>query len=192
MFHDRVADPPKALDALAEAAAQQGFDMACEARTGALLRTLAASKPGGRFLELGTGVGMGTAWLLEGMDRAARLVTVERDGSLTAIAQRVLGSDPRVTFIEADGEDWLRQDARRAFDLIFADTWPGKFTCFEEAWALLAAGGFYVIDDLLPQGNWPEGHAAKVEGLLAALSHRTDCRLLRLSWSSGLIVAVRV
>jgi len=38
-----------------------GFTMGSEPRTGALLRTLAASKPGGRFLELGTGTGVGRA-----------------------------------------------------------------------------------------------------------------------------------
>ena len=191
MFQDAVSDPPPILDSLAEAAARRGFDMACDVRTGALLRTLAAGKPGGRLLELGTGVGTGTAWLLDGMDRTARLVTVERDGGLSAIARRVLGSDPRVTFVEADGEAWLRGDARGPFDLIFADTWPGKFTCFEEAWALLPAGGIYIIDDMLPQANWPDGHAAKVERLLADLGRRGDCRLVRLAWSSGLILAAR-
>jgi hypothetical protein len=40
--------------------------------TGLFLRTLAASKPAGRFLELGTGTGVATAWLLDGMDHASR------------------------------------------------------------------------------------------------------------------------
>ncbi len=44
------------------------FSMASEPLVGAMLRTLVASKPGGRFLELGTGTGVATAWLLEGMD----------------------------------------------------------------------------------------------------------------------------
>jgi predicted O-methyltransferase YrrM len=36
-----------------------------------MLRMLAASKPGGRFLELGTGTGIATAWLLKKIDIAA-------------------------------------------------------------------------------------------------------------------------
>ena len=51
--------------------------MASEDRTGALLEVLAASKPGGRLLELGTGTGIGTSWLLSGMDEAATLVSVD-------------------------------------------------------------------------------------------------------------------
>jgi predicted O-methyltransferase YrrM len=47
------------------------FNMASEDRTGALLAVLAASKPGGKLLELGTGTGIGTSWLLAGMDETA-------------------------------------------------------------------------------------------------------------------------
>ena len=64
-----------------------------------------------------------------------------------------------------DGEAFLR-DASGSFDLIYADAWPGKFSHLDEALGLLAAGGFYVIDDLLPQPNWPEGHAPKVPALV--------------------------
>jgi predicted O-methyltransferase YrrM len=53
--------------------------MASEPLVGALLRSLAASKPGGRFLELGTGTGVATAWLLDGMDDRATLVSVDND-----------------------------------------------------------------------------------------------------------------
>ena len=49
------------------------FGMASESRVGALLAALVASKPGGRFLELGTGTGHGTAWLLAGMDATSVL-----------------------------------------------------------------------------------------------------------------------
>src|SRR5947209_2998771 len=63
--------PPVTLDALLRRTRELGLDAACESRTGGLLCVLAASKPGGRLLELGTGTGVGTAWLLDGMDSAA-------------------------------------------------------------------------------------------------------------------------
>ncbi len=50
------SQPPVLNQILAQTEAL-GFDMASEPRTGALLRTLAASKPGGRFLELWIGLG---------------------------------------------------------------------------------------------------------------------------------------
>ena len=86
--------------------------MASEPRTGALLAALAASKPGGRLLELGTGTGLGTAWLLSGMDTDARLDTVDTDREVVAVARRHLGSDPRVTFHVMDGADFISQASR--------------------------------------------------------------------------------
>ena len=53
--------------------AELGFDMPSDMRTGALLKALAASKPNGRLLELGTGTGLATACLLAGMDSASSL-----------------------------------------------------------------------------------------------------------------------
>jgi predicted O-methyltransferase YrrM len=56
---------------------QIGFNMNSDVLTGSLLRTLAASKPAGSFLELGTGCGLGTCWLLDGMDDRSSLISVD-------------------------------------------------------------------------------------------------------------------
>ena len=40
------------------------------------MRMLAASKPSGRILEIGTGTGVGTAWLLDGVDSTSRIISV--------------------------------------------------------------------------------------------------------------------
>ncbi len=66
-----------------------GFRMASARSTGALLRSLAATKPAGTFLELGTGTGLATAWLLDGMDRDSRLITVENDPVVVEIARNI-------------------------------------------------------------------------------------------------------
>jgi len=62
-----------------------------------MLRTLVASKPGGRFLELGTGTGIATAWLLEGMDERSTLISVDNDGAVQSVARDSLGADNRLT-----------------------------------------------------------------------------------------------
>ncbi len=182
--------PPAALAAILRDTAALGFTLASDAETGALLRTLAASKPGGRLLELGTGTGHGTAWLLDGMDDAARLTTVDADPGPVAVAQRHLGGDPRVTFHVDDGVGFLTA-ATGPYDLIFADAMPGKYEARDTALALLAPGGLYVVDDLLPKDDWPEG-LALVPQLLAALQARTDLVLAPLACASGLLVATRV
>jgi predicted O-methyltransferase YrrM len=181
---------PTALPALRAAAREAGFTMSCEERTGSLLAVLAAVRPGGRILELGTGVGEGTAWLLSGMDGASRLVTVELDAAVQAVAREQLGSDLRVTFVAGDGGEWLEGYDGEPFDLVFADTWPGKFTHLERALELVAPGGTYLIDDLFPQPGWPEAHEASVKRLLAELEGRHDFRSVRLAWAIGLVMAV--
>lgn len=183
---------PDSLPTLRAKARAAGFGMSCEDRTGSLLATLAATRPGGRILELGTGVGEGTAWLLSGMRPGSRLISVEIDSAVQSIAREQLGADPRVTFVSADGGRWLEEYDGEPFDLVFADTWPGKFTHLDRVLALVAPGGTYLIDDLVAQPGWPEGHEASVRRLLAELDGRDDFRCVRLAWSSGLLMAVRM
>jgi predicted O-methyltransferase YrrM len=183
---------PPMLDPITADTAAAGFTMASEPKTGALLSVLAASKPGGRLLELGTGTGIGTAWMLSGMNAAARLDTVEVDGTVMEIARRHLGSDPRVTFHHMDGAEFIARSTKDRYDLIYADAWPGKFSQLDEALELLSVGGIYFIDDLLPQPNWPEGHAPKVPALIDAIERKPGFATVRLAWSSGLMIVVRI
>lgn len=183
---------PGMLERIQANTAALGFQMASEPLTGALLRTLAATKPAGELLELGTGTGVSTAWLLDGMDEAARLISVENDADCMAVAKRFLGNDDRVSFHTEDAAELLGRLPKRGFDFIFADTWAGKYTHLEDALRLLKPGGLYVIDDMLPQSNWPEGHAAKVAKLITALEDNAALVLTKLHWSSGVVIAARV
>jgi predicted O-methyltransferase YrrM len=167
------------------------FDMASEPLVGTLLRTLAASKPAGRFLELGTGTGIATAWLLAGMDAASTFITVDVDPAVQAVARKALGNDPRLSFILSDGIEFLRSQQPESFDLVFADAMPGKYEGLDEALRIVRVGGFYIIDDMLPQQNWPEGHAEKIPVLMERLAQQTNFEILPLVWSSGVAVAVR-
>ena len=182
---------PVAVEAILADTAALGFTMASEPKTGALLAALAASKPGGRLLELGTGTGLGTAWLLSGMDAGSRLDTVDTDPNVVAIARTHLEKDARVTFHVMDGTDYISRSPRDRYDLIYADAWPGKFTHLDETLSLLRVGGIYFIDDVLPQGNWPEGHAAKVPALIDSIESRSGFVTVKLAWASGLMIAVR-
>src|SRR5262245_39837941 len=182
---------PAAFGAIVSETSALGFNMISEPRVGALLAVLAASKPGGRILELGTGTGHGTAWLLFGMDSTSRLDSVDSDANVVAVAQRHLASDGRVTFHIADAAEYIQRAAPGQLDLIYADAWPGKFSHLDQALALLRLGGIYLIDDLLPQPNWPEGHAPKVPLLIEDLERRSEFSSVKLAWASGLMIGVR-
>jgi predicted O-methyltransferase YrrM len=191
MTDDEIIRRPPALDAILAETSALGFTMASEPKVGALLAALAASKPAGRVLELGTGTGHGTAWLLFGMDRQSSLDTVDTDANVVAVARRNLSADCRVTFHVADGAEFVSHAPHESFDLVYADAWPGKFSHLDEALALLRPGGIYVIDDLLPQPNWPKGHAPKVPLLIGDLERRHEFVTTRLAWATGLMLVVR-
>jgi predicted O-methyltransferase YrrM len=186
-----ATEMPSILGALQRDTERVGFGMASEPKTGSLLRTLAASKPGGRLLELGTGTGVGTAWILAGMDSDSRVDSVDTDPAVQEIARRHLGHDARVTFHETDGAVFLAQSRPEQFDFIYADAWPGKFSHLELALSRLRVGGIYLVDDLLPQPNWPEGHAPKVPVLIGDLERQQGFVATKLAWASGLMILVR-
>jgi predicted O-methyltransferase YrrM len=183
--------PPAALPAIEARTVELAFNMASEPRTGALLQVLAASKPGGRLLELGTGTGIATAWLLSGMDSESTLISLDTDPEVQAVAREFLGNDPRLTLVTEDAAEWLARQPATSFDLVFADAMPGKYESRDQALALVAPGGFYVIDDMLPQPNWPEGHDIKAVNLLYSLSSHPGFHMAPLVWSSGVAVLVR-
>jgi predicted O-methyltransferase YrrM len=183
--------PPVALARILKRTTDLRFEMASEDRTGALLRTLAASKPGGRFLELGTGTGVATAWLLDGMDATSKLISIDVNATFQQVARDVLGDDARVTFIADDAVAFLNRQPRASFDLVFADALRGKYEGLDEALRVVRSGGIYIIDDMLPQSNWPDGHAPRVLALLETLASHPEFEITQMAWASGLVVAVR-
>ncbi|GAC1634950.1 MAG: hypothetical protein NVS9B14_11580 [Candidatus Acidiferrum sp.] len=192
MFDQVSLVPPPQLSLLKERLQALGFNMACEDTAGALLRALAATKRSGRLLELGTGTGVGTAWLLHGMDSGSELVTVDIESQYQDVARTVFAADPRVKFVTCDAVEFLESQPPESFDLVFADAMPGKFLYLDSALRLIRAGGCYVVDDLLPQENWPPGHQTKVTNLLETLSRLDTFRSVLLNWSSGIMIPTRI
>lgn len=182
---------PQAYAEIDKSTKESGFTMASDVLTCSLLRTLAGSKPSGKFLELGTGTGLSTSWILDGMDQSSSLVSVDNDKKFLSIAEKYLAEDERLNLVCSDGGDWITQNKNQKFDYIFADTWHGKYLMLEEALDMLNEGGLYIIDDMLPQPNWPEGHAEKVTQLIKDIEKRKDLKLTKQSWATGIIIAVK-
>lgn len=165
--------------------------MASDLATGSLLRTLAATKRRGKLLELGTGTGLSTSWILDGMDKDSTLVSIDNDQDVLAIAKQFLGADQRLDLQLMDGEKWVESNRESSFDFIFADTWHGKYLLLEEVLEMLHIGGLYIVDDMIPQANWPEGHAEKAEKFVQKLESMPNLTLTKLNWSTGIIIAAR-
>jgi len=182
---------PLVVETLLAEASKHGFDQSCAPATGALLRTLAASKPKGRLLNLGTGFGVSSAWLLDGMSDDAELWTVDIDHAGSAVAKTHL--DQRLRIIVEDAASFMQgaHALGQRFDLIFADAMPGKYEHLDLALNLLAIGGIYVVDDLSPTRGWTEG-AALAADLAKAIDADPRLVSLNLDWSTGHLLAVRL
>jgi predicted O-methyltransferase YrrM len=184
---------PSQLAAIQVAADELRFRMSCDEQTGTFLRTLARSKSHGQLLEIGTGAGVSTCWLLDGMDESATLTSIDTDAQAQTIAQQYLGNDQRISFRCMDGGDFIRECVADHvyFDLIFADSWPGKFFCLEETLSLLNSGGIYIVDDLHTKPHWSASHQTKVTTFIASILARDDLITTQLDWSTGLMMSVK-
>ena len=182
---------PKTYIDIDEATRISGFTMASDVLTCSLLRTLAASKPSSKFLELGTGTGLSTSWILDGMDYDSSLISIDNEPKFLEIAKRFLRNDNRLNIISTDGGKWVEDNKQQKFDYIFADTWHGKYLLLDEVLSMLNKGGLYIIDDMLPQPNWPDGHQEKAIKLIKYLETREDLLLTKQVWATGIIIAVK-
>jgi predicted O-methyltransferase YrrM len=94
-----------------------GTGSACLSGTGRFLAMLAASCS--RIGELGTGTGIGAAWMAGAMPADCTLVTAEIDPQRAATARDVFADDPRVTVIT--GESFPAIPQCGPYDLLFSD-----------------------------------------------------------------------
>jgi len=188
---DTVTTLPEVYQDILDETNAVEFNQLSDLMLGSLLSTLSASKPNGNFLELGTGSGLSTSWMLHGMDSDSKLQSVDSDEKLISIVNHHLGGDTRVIFTVGKGEDVILKTKPNSIDFIFADTWSGKYNHLEETLLLLKKGGIYVIDDMSPQENWPEGHETKALELIQYLEKRKDLLLTKICWSTGILICTK-
>lgn len=115
---------------------------------------LAGQRGRARVGEIGTGCGVGAAWILSALRPEVPFVTVELDGERAAAAAVLLAEDEHARVLRGDWAETLPAEA--PFDLLFADG-GGQATKTSAALAdLLAPGGTLVLDDLTPGRPAPD------------------------------------
>src|ERR1700712_4517036 len=140
-MNDTKIELPTNYNEIQTASKEISFSMPSDLQTGALLRTLVASKPNGNFLELGTGTGLSLAWIVEGMDKNSTVISIDNNEEFQSIAKEHFGTNANVKIFCADGSEWIKANQHKKFDLIFADAWPGKYETLDETLALVKIGG---------------------------------------------------
>ena len=103
-----------------------------------------------RVAEIGTGCGVGAAWIVSALDPGVTFVTVERDASLAAAAAQVFARDQNVRVLAGDWRDLLEPES--PFDLVFVAAPPPRDDV-EAVLRLLAPRGLAVVDDFAADGS---------------------------------------
>jgi predicted O-methyltransferase YrrM len=139
---------------------RQGFLRSSRNETGRLLAALAASRSG-TLAELGTGCGVGAAWLLSGKRGDAVVVTAEVDPTLAGQVKALFDDQPGVDVVSGD---WTVLAAHAPFSLLFVDARDAKESVDAVA-DLIEPGGMVVLDDFTPSTSWPPIYEGRVDSL---------------------------
>lgn len=184
-------EPPRAAGARARGE-HAGFTQSCEPAVGSLLATLAAGvRLGARILEIGTGTGVGTGWLVEGLGQRsdAEVISVDASAETQAIAREV-DWPAFVTLLSGDALEVV--PTLGDFDLIFADAPAGKLQGLDVTLRALRPGGMLCVDDMLPpDGGWGPGQEPLYRAVRDRLLTHGSLQATELTYSSGVILARR-
>jgi predicted O-methyltransferase YrrM len=126
------------------AAADLGFERSCRDDDGRLLHVLAGRRGIERVAEIGTGTGVGTAWLASALPPGVPLFSAEIDPRLAQAAAELFADDPDVHVLTGDWRLALLPHA--PFDLLFADGGGAKDDP-DAVLGLAAPGATIVMDD---------------------------------------------
>jgi predicted O-methyltransferase YrrM len=128
---------------------------------GAYLRQLAHQIKAQSVVEVGTGSGVGSLWLLEGMLSSGTLTSIDDEMEHTSIAKIALAeadiAQPRFRLITNSVMDVMTKLTDRAYDLVVFRHNPEDLSfAISEAHRILRSGGVFVIDNFFGGGKVPD------------------------------------
>jgi predicted O-methyltransferase YrrM len=191
-------------DAILLAARDRATDLGAGAVTpavGALLSLLTKLSGGKAVVEVGTGVGVSTLWLLSGMSEDGVLTTIDNEPEHHRVAKQAFAEAgigvSRTRLIGGRAQEVLTRLADESYDLVFIDADPLDQPCYvTEGVRLLRAGGVIVVHRAAlggrasdPEAHDPEVTAVREAARLIAEDERLTPALVPLG--DGLLAAVR-
>jgi predicted O-methyltransferase YrrM len=128
---------------------------------GAYLRQLAHQIKAQSVVEVGTGSGVGSLWLLEGMLSSGTLTSIDDEMEHSSIAKVALAEaeieQPRFRLITNSVMDVMTKLTDRAYDLVVFRHNPEDLSfAISEAHRILRSGGVFVIDNFFGGGKVPD------------------------------------
>ena len=193
-----------AEDEVLTTARGKGVELGCQPigqGGGAALAVLAAAIGAKAVVEIGTGAGVGSVWLLRGMRPDGVLTTIDVEpehhrAARETIAEAGIASN-RVRLISGEALDVLPRLTDGAYDLVFCDADKREYTAYlHEALRLLRPGGLVAFDNALWEGrvadpSHRDPDTTAIRDLIRAIREDDDLVSALLPCGDGLLAAVK-
>jgi predicted O-methyltransferase YrrM len=155
------ADNFVAEDEVLAEARDQGLAMGCIPMgpgSGAMLRFVASAINARHVVEIGTGAGISSLWLLRGMPQNSVLTSIDIEADHQRSARETFLRDGitagRFRLITGRAMEVLPRLTDDAYDLVLVDTDPDEYSLYlEQALRLLRPGGVIVLNNSLFGGK---------------------------------------
>ncbi|MCM3666135.1 hypothetical protein M3204_17085 [Mesobacillus subterraneus] len=143
---------PRLVNISKSLAKKHSFNGSCSDETGRLLSVLTGQVKRGKVLEIGTGFGVGSSWILSAIQPSVSFISVDVDRvKIDVVSQNI--DHPQVKFICGDWEEIIQYGP---FQFIFADAAIVKTDEGERLVDILDIGGLLIMDDFTPEEHWPD------------------------------------
>ena len=171
-------------------AMENEFIYSCLDEVGQLLAVLTSSIKEGTIAEIGTGYGVGTAWMASNLAKEVSFISIDNDLNKIEFV-RALFNQANIKFIHSD---WTEILAYAPFRFLFADGGKAKEQHPDLLVKALAVGGMILIDDLTPIEYWPEEWKNQRDEVREYWLQHPDLQAveLRVTQKNSVIVATKV
>ncbi len=174
--------------------------------TASLLRTMVAALKPARILEIGTAVGYSALLMCQAMPRECHITTIEKYGKRIPVARRnfkMAGEEGRITLLEGDADELLKELEGRSFDLVFMDAAKGQYLHWLPLLLkVMPVGAVLISDNVLQDGDIVESRFAvqrrnrtihsRMREYLHTLKHMEELETAVIPIGDGVTISTRI
>ncbi len=174
--------------------------------TASLLRTMVAALKPARILEIGTAVGYSALLMCQAMPRECHITTIEKYGKRIPVARRnfkMAGEEGRITLLEGDADELLKELEGRNFDLVFMDAAKGQYLHWLPLLLkVMPVGAVLISDNVLQDGDIVESRFAvqrrnrtihsRMREYLHTLKHMEELETAVIPIGDGVTISTRI
>ena len=174
--------------------------------TASLLRTMVAALKPAQILEIGTAVGYSALLMCQVMPQECHITTIEKYGKRIPVARgnfKKAGEESRITLLEGDADELLKELEGRSFDLVFMDAAKGQYLHWLPLLLkVMPVGAVLISDNVLQDGDIVESRFAvqrrnrtihsRMREYLHTLKHMEELETAVIPIGDGVTISTRI